>query len=338
MTITLSQTPVKTEPDIIRVHELALETARWAGLSSIEQVRFAAAVAENCPVNGTVNNPVLFSITEEKDGKIFLRAEINISGIIAEKQLAPGTSINDLPLFQETRKEQWEKAYRDMQQFTFALAHDLKNTLTKLKIALSLVEEEQLPPHIETYMKIVYRAASRFEETMLSLNKVIRLGDLCPDVVQKIIPQQVFANVQEEFAESLVKINATVTTDFTQVTELNYIEIYLKSIFSNLLSNAIKYSSPHQPLEISVIAEKKDDKTVFVFSDNGLGIDLHAHGNKLFTPFTRFSANTEGSGIGLYLIKNIVARNGGHIEVESKPGTGTVFRLFLQEYTLPADE
>jgi signal transduction histidine kinase len=61
-----------------------------------------------------------------------------------------------------------------MEQFTFALAHDLKNSLTKLKLALSLVEEEELHPPLDIYMQIISRAAEDFEKTMLSLNREIQ--------------------------------------------------------------------------------------------------------------------------------------------------------------------
>ncbi|MEO5563138.1 MAG: HAMP domain-containing sensor histidine kinase, partial [Chitinophagaceae bacterium] len=207
---------------------------------------------------------------------------------------------------------------------------------TKLKLALSLVEDEEIPPVIYNYIQIIQRAAERLETIMLSLNKIIQLGDSSPDVVKRISPALVFTDVHEEFAETLAQKEALITTDFSAVTELNYIEVYLKSIFTNLLSNAIKYSSSHRALRLSVSAYRDNGKAAFIFSDNGQGINLDTVGNKLFQPFTRFSNSSDGSGIGLYLIKNIVERNGGKIDVESRPGEGTTFRFILEEYKLPA--
>jgi len=332
MATRLTQISIRTEEDLLRVHELALQIAEWAGLPVRDRLRFAAGVAAHCfELTGT--NQLAFCI-DSRNGRFILTADINTLPVV-EREL---TGDMQGQTFQEPKPDrQWEKGYRDMQQFTFAMAHDLKNSLTKLKLALSLLEEEEIPESINHYVQIIHRAAARLEAIMVSLNKVIQVGDSSPDVVSTLSPAVIFADAQEEFADTLSKSGAGVTTDFTLVSGLNYIDVFLKSIFSNLLSNAIKYSSPQRPLEVIVSARRHGGKTVFTFSDNGQGIDLKVCGDKLFMPFTRFSNNTDGSGIGLYLVKNIVERNGGKIEIESTPEQGTTFRLFLQEYPLPSD-
>lgn len=339
MTTELTQIPFETDADILHIHEVAMQTARRAGISVAEQIRFAAAVAENCfDCEGA--DHIIFSIEEKENGRWLLKAEMRVRCRSIEREffVRPGRRAL-LPAVETTvqKQKRWEDSYRDMQQFTFALAHDLKNSLTKLKLALSLLEDEEIPPSISNYVQIIHRASGRLEAIMMSLNKIIEVGDSSPDVVKKVSPELVFADVHEEFAEALAKSGAVVTVDFSNVNELSYIEVYLKSIFANLVSNAIKYSSPQRPLEIAVTASKQGFQTVLSFSDNGQGIDLQRFGDKLFMPFTRFSSNTDGSGIGLYLIKNIVERNGGKIEIESRPDHGTTFHLFLQEYFLPAD-
>lgn len=338
MVTKLTQLPVQSAADILRVHEIAMQAARWAGLPEIEQVRFGAAIAEQC-YSSTGKGAVIFSIEKREDGRCFLKACAGPGAESPEKEilLPDGKELPSFPEATRPKTEHWEDEYKDMQQFTFALAHDLKNSLTKLKLALSLLEEEEIPETLVNYVQIIHRASARLETIMVNLNKVIQVGDSSPDVVKTISPALVFADIYEEFSEALVKSGAVVATDF-MVSELNYIDVYLKSIFANLLSNAIKYAAPQRPLQVRVSARRQHGKTVFTFSDNGQGIDLQAHGDKLFQPFTRFSTNTEGSGIGLYLVKNIVERNGGKIEVESVPGQGTTFRLFLQEYKLPAGQ
>jgi signal transduction histidine kinase len=242
---------------------------------------------------------------------------------------------NELADTGEHPEGNWQKHYRDMQQFTFALSHDLKNSLTRLKLALSLAREEEMSPSVESYISIMHRATDRLEDIMLSLNKIIRLGDSSPDVVKKINPAQAFDDICDDFADRIAKTGAIIGTDFSLLPSITYIEIFIKSIFSNLLDNAIKYRSPERQLHIRVTGSSKDNKLVLTFSDNGRGIDLTLAGSRLFLPFNRFSNDTEGSGIGLYLIKNIVERNGGNIEINSTPGKGTTFRIVLREYVLP---
>ncbi|MEX2336485.1 MAG: HAMP domain-containing sensor histidine kinase, partial [Fulvivirga sp.] len=68
------------------------------------------------------------------------------------------------------------------------------------------------------------------------------------------------------------------------------------------------------------------------FSDNGIGIDLKEHGKNLFQPFKRFSQQATGKGIGLSIIKSMIEKNNGKIEVESAPGEGSTFLCYLCPY------
>jgi signal transduction histidine kinase len=63
-----------------------------------------------------------------------------------------------------------------------------------------------------------------------------------------------------------------------------------------------------------------------------MGMDLTKYGNKLFKPFTRFSKKADGKGIGLFLLKSMIEKNEGRIEVASEPGNGTRFSCYLKEY------
>jgi signal transduction histidine kinase len=338
MATVLTRITVKTEEDLLRLHELCMKLGSWAGLPVPERIRFAAGIATQVnPCNNEVIQ-VGFSM-EEKDNRTCLSAEIQNQTRKTEKRILQSLGETQLPPvidIVQDRKEDAEKGYKDMQQFTFALAHDLKNSLTKLKLSLSLLEDEEMTPVISNYFQIIHRSAERLETIMISLNKIIQLGDTSPDVVKQISPASVFAEVQEEFAESLIQKKAEIKVDFSGLPQINYIEVYLKSIFTNLISNAIKYSSAHRPLRLCVSACRQNGKAAFLFIDNGQGIDMKKVGNKLFQPFTRFSSSQEGSGIGLYLVKNIVERNGGQIFVESEPDNGTTFQLFLREYELPS--
>lgn len=334
----IGQLPFKNQTDLLPVHELAMRLARKAGLPPARQIHFASAVAGICDRAPCIPSTVSFKISRKDNGQFFLEAVIHSSNEIVEMEIDAPASGNEegednFPASEmDKRSEYLEASYQDMKQFTFALSHDLKNSLTNLKLALSLVEEEDMTPVIRSYVHIIHRSAGRLEKTMLSLNQIIALGHSSPAVVKAICPREIFSDVYDEFAESLLKINASVKTDFTAVERINFVEVYLKSIFSNLVSNAIKYSVPGRDPELSVSAFRHDERVILVFEDNGQGIDLQKHGDKIFHPFTRFSGNAEGSGNGLYLIKNMVERNGGMVEVDSTPGKGTTFRFFLREY------
>jgi two-component system CheB/CheR fusion protein len=69
-----------------------------------------------------------------------------------------------------------------------------------------------------------------------------------------------------------------------------------------------------------------------------MGIDLKRLGHKLFKPFSRLTTQAEGKGIGLHLVRSMIEKNGGRIEVESVVNGGTRFRCYLHEYQLPEQE
>jgi signal transduction histidine kinase len=96
------------------------------------------------------------------------------------------------------------------------------------------------------------------------------------------------------------------------------------------VSNAIKYRRPGVPLQIQIEATWKDEFARFTIRDNGLGIDLNASGKKLFTLYSRFHDGVEGKGLGLFMVRTQLHAMGGKVDVESEPGIGTVFSIYIK--------
>ena len=90
----------------------------------------------------------------------------------------------------------------------------------------------------------------------------------------------------------------------------------------NPLSNALKYRDPGCPLHV-----RRPEGRFVVLEDNGLGLKV-TNEQKLFGMFQRFHDHVEGSGIGLYMVKKMVEKAGGCIEVRSELGVGTTFPVY----------
>lgn len=104
-----------------------------------------------------------------------------------------------------------------------------------------------------------------------------------------------------------------------------------KMVLGNLLSNAVKYHSPSKPDPyIEVQFEKAAGQVSFVVADNGEGIDAEHHA-KIFDMFYRASEKSQGTGLGLYIVKETLARIGGSVEMKSRKGTGTTFKITLEQ-------
>ncbi|MGZ4100022.1 MAG: sensor histidine kinase, partial [Bacteroidia bacterium] len=107
------------------------------------------------------------------------------------------------------------------------------------------------------------------------------------------------------------------------------VKSYVHSIFYNLISNSIKYRKPDKALVITIKSEVNKERIMISFKDNGIGIDLIKHGDKIFGLYSRFHLNIEGKGMGLFMIKTEAESLGGNITVKSKPGEGAEFIVEL---------
>jgi signal transduction histidine kinase len=119
-----------------------------------------------------------------------------------------------------------------------------------------------------------------------------------------------------------------IQTNF-KVHQLKFSKKNFRSVLFNLISNALKFKSPDQDSVINIQTNLEGPYILLSVKDNGLGIPERQH-PQLFSMFKRFHDHVEGTGVGLYMVKRIVENAGGKIEVESKEGAGTEFKLFLK--------
>jgi signal transduction histidine kinase len=101
-------------------------------------------------------------------------------------------------------------------------------------------------------------------------------------------------------------------------------------VMTNLLSNAVKYNKPGGQVEVAT--ERRGGQVALRITDTGLGMDPKQL-ERIFRPFERLGAESTaipGTGLGLALSQQLVARMGGRIEVESTPGQGTTFTVLLR--------
>jgi light-regulated signal transduction histidine kinase (bacteriophytochrome) len=107
----------------------------------------------------------------------------------------------------------------------------------------------------------------------------------------------------------------------------------LQQVWSNLISNAIKYSGKQEKPVIRINSFRQNGEIVYQIKDNGVGFDMKYAG-QLFGVFQRLHKATEfeGTGVGLALVKRIVAKHNGRVWAESEPGKGAIFFFSLPAY------
>lgn len=217
---------------------------------------------------------------------------------------------------------------RDQLTFLAGVAHDLRNPLSTLRLAVQTLGHDAArikPEQVQRLDRQIDRLA-RMVNDLLDATRIeagqleLRLEDM--DL--------------RESARAVVDLYAASTTTHDLMLRAPDSPVILRGdplrveqVISNLLSNAIKYSPAGGPVEVSVSAYKAEAE--LAVSDRGVGIPQEEI-EDVFLPFRRRRATADivpGVGLGLSIVRRIVVAHGGRIDVESTPGIGSTFRVRL---------
>ncbi len=249
--------------------------------------------------------------------------------------LSSGDDVTEKKFREKALKEtviKLEKSNEQLEGFAYMATHDLRAPVANLMALLNLFNKEQ-PEDEEN--KFIF---GKIEESVKILNNT--LSDLIDIVaVNKnkfdekidINIEETLHDVMDSIKEDINKSGISVSYDFSKCNEVSYPATQFRSILINMLTNAIKYRSQERKATVKITAEREKHFVRIDFIDTGLGIDLKKYGSKLFQMNKRFHSGTEGKGVGLFIIKSQVEAMGGKVIVESVPGEGTTFRVYIKE-------
>lgn len=211
------------------------------------------------------------------------------------------------------------------------VSHNLRSPISGMKMLLSLYDrqetqeqKEELVSHFKEGAEELFKMVEDLARIMLDYRELIKDSE-------NISLDEIGTGVLQQLQGMIKEYGADVTMDFSDYPTVTYSKVYLESIFINMISNALKYHSPDRSPKVQVSSYLDGDRVILSFNDNGMGIDLEAHGADLFKMYKTFhNQKKEASkGIGLFMTKNQVETRGGKIEVESKVGVGTTFLIQL---------
>ncbi|CAA9285372.1 MAG: hypothetical protein AVDCRST_MAG56-4080 [uncultured Cytophagales bacterium] len=220
-----------------------------------------------------------------------------------------------------------------LETFVYTAAHDLRAPVANLLVLTKLLMGDPGPAQRGLLLETMQQSVARLDQTIRGLVEVLEIQSTFLVAVQPVSFADVLAGVREELATETAEGGARIEADFSACPEATYIRAYLQSIFRNLLGNALKYRAEGRPPVVSVTSGRSGGFVTLAFADNGVGLDLPRLAHKLFQPFSRLTTRGDGKGLGLYLIKNMVEKNGGNIRLDSTVGRGTTVTCYLKEYT-----
>lgn len=235
----------------------------------------------------------------------------------------------------EEKSRALEFANEDLKNFTYTISHDIKNPLSSLLFSASVAEDFTTIEEFKEIMPLIEKNSKKINDILTGLIEIIKEEETQGNVEWLNITE-VIEEVKNELSETITHNDCEIITSVHQQ-EIRFVRSYLQSIFRNLIDNAIKYKSPLRSPRISISVQGNKHKAEFTVSDNGMGIDLEKNKKYLFQPFKRFCEEKQGTGIGLFMIKRMVEKYGGEIDLESKPDAGTTFRFTLMSVSMVSD-
>ena len=237
---------------------------------------------------------------------------------IKKKGIALQSSIN---LLNEQNKR--------LQNFAYIVSHNLRSNTGNLQFMVNLHNETDSDDERSEVFEHIRSLSNSLITTVEHLNEIVKINtDL--EAERKVVEfEAIFKNVLSALQNNIESTQARVAYDFSKCPVINYIPAYLESILQNLLTNAIKYRHPDRQPEISCRTVRDHDHIYMIFEDNGIGIDLEKHGDKVFGMYKTFHHNADAKGIGLFITRNQVEAMGGTIKIDSTVNVGTKFTIRL---------
>lgn len=216
-----------------------------------------------------------------------------------------------------------------LDNFIYVASHNLKAPINNIK---GLINIWGMMAKSEPQKSLHDKMDESVNDLSITINRLEELMDI--DSQSDTNPEwinfsELFFQISEEFGGYLAFNKVNITIDF-EVDTVFYSEMSLRLIILNLLSNSIKYRSLDRTTNIEISTFLEDEYVVLRIKDNGLGMNLELHGDDIYGMFRRYNENVSGIGVGLYLVKQIVDRNNGKIEVDSELGKGSDFRIYLK--------
>lgn len=234
---------------------------------------------------------------------------------------------------QEVKNANAELVQRNnqLEQYAYITAHNLRAPVARLKGLIYIFEKiGAVDSQNREVIDKIANSALEMDEVLSDMNAILELKNKNYGSTEMVDVKTTFEKVKRILSDSFYESGAMMKEDF-QVPHIHANEPYLESIIYNLVNNALKYRSEKRALQISISTFRDDLGVVLRIADNGVGIDLDSHSQKLFGLYQRFHDHVGGKGMGLYLVKTQVEALGGTISVESKVDHGTTFTITFQE-------
>jgi len=286
----------------------------------------------------------VLSIYNRTPGKTFTQRDLSLVEAMARET---AVAIQNARLFDALQKElsehkitqerllasvqELESKNTELENFTYTVSHDLKSPIVTISGFLGFLESDIQKGNYDKTPKTISRireATRKMEQLLNELLELSRIGRLVNP--PKEIPFGELVSETLELVDGQLRekqVEVRIDADFPTV----YVDrIRVVEALQNLLTNAIKFMGEQEKPIINIGIKTINEDRVFFVKDNGMGIAPEFH-ERIFGLFNKLDPYSDGTGIGLALVKRIIEVHGGRIWIESDLGKGTTFYFTLEK-------
>ncbi len=215
--------------------------------------------------------------------------------------------------------------------FAHIVSHNLRSHTANFSMLLDFLMHEKDENEKVRIIKMLTDASDNLLDTLDNLNEVVAISTNVNLETQQVNLNQKIKAVEQNLKGFILNNNARIINTISEDVYIKVVPAYVESILLNFITNAVKYHAPERNPVIKLSVTHEGTYSVLSIEDNGLGIDLEKHGDKIFGMYKTFHTNKDARGIGLYISKNQIEAMNGKVTVQSKVNKGTTFKIYFND-------
>ncbi len=292
---------------------------------SADVLPYTQAEAMNWLQKSRTEGPQLFEWQAKNKAQQLFWTEINACFATVGEEERFFVTVRDISERKQVEAEReqliadLESQNAELERFTYTVSHDLKSPLITIRGFLGLLERDALSgqtDRMKSDMQRIVEATQKMQRLLNELLELSRIGRMMnspEDIPFESIVREAVASVEGRLSAGEVTVDIAPDLPVVHGDRARLVEAV-----QNLLDNAAKFmgeqAAPH--ITIGQRGADRDGKPILFVADNGIGI-APAYHQKIFGLFDKLDPHSEGTGIGLALVKRIVEVHGGRIWIES---------------------
>jgi signal transduction histidine kinase len=258
------------------------------------------------------------------------QAGLLVAGLLVFPLIITGVVLNTIFLVREIRRNEQHEA------FINAVTHELKTPVASMKLYLQTLQNRHVDDERrQEFYRAMLDDSDRLLGTIEQVLRAAQLGARVRRAGHSAVDLSALVEECVRLARTRYRLgpDALAYRDLSPAASRQWVfgdEDELKAVVANLVDNAVKYSGPH--VQVNVELEQTDaDRATLRVRDHGVGISPSER-KRIFRRFYRVpgTMRIKGTGLGLFIVRSVVARHGGKVFAESEgPGHGSTFTVHL---------